>query len=1169
VRCPSCGGETPAGKAFCADCGRPLGLPRCSACGAELLPGKAFCADCGHPVTAPAAGTVGRRVAPAPATVGPAPAAAPAAGELPVAERRICSVLFVDLVGFTPLVERRDPEEVREVLSAYFARAQTIVGHYGGTVEKFIGDAVMAVWGAPVANEDDAERAVRAALDLVAAVAELGQSASVPGLRARGGVVTGEVATTFGTASEGMVLGDAVNSASRIQGAAEPSSVLVDEATWRAAAGAIAFAEVGALTLKGKEQAVRAWRALRVVAQRRGVGRSEGLEPPFVGRDGELRLVKELFHATVDERRARLVSVTGVPGIGKSRLAWEFLKYVDGLADEVHWHQGRSPAYGEGVTFWALGEMVRSRARITEAENPASARAKLADTVAALIPDADERRWIELRLAHLLGLGEAPPGSREELFSAWRTFFERIADLAPAVLVFEDLQWADPGLVDFVESILEWSSRHAIFVLTLARPELVDRRPTWGAGQRSFTSVHLEALGDDQMRTLIDGFVHGLPDAVAGEILRRSEGVPLYAVEIVRSLVAEGALTESDGAYTVTGDLAAFHLPDTLQALIGSRLDSLPAEQRSLLQDAAVVGTTFTADALAALLDVEPAKLDSDLRDLIRKEFLTLDSNPLSPERGQYGFVQALIREVALARLAHRERSAKHLAVARYYEALDDPELAAAVAGHYLEASRHAPSGPQGEAAARDARDWLGRAATRALSLGSTEQAEALFAQSLELTPAGPERAPLLEQAAEASKRAGHWEPTIHLLEEAIALHEAEGRTEQAAHVAAELSEALVSARRIREGIELADRWLAAEGLSDHARAELATMSAMGRSITGREGVLEHAETALTLAERTDDDVLLGRALAARAEGLFQVGRHREATLLQRAITSLVESAGALREQAMSLLLLSVYQLGDDLVASADIARKAAELARRAGDRHSEGMNLLNAAETTVYTGHWDTTRAAFEQLAERELGREFSVWLDVLRGLLEAFTADPAAGMARMDRYAGEIDTSEFLTQRTTWMNARAMASLAAGDLEDARRRAVAAAEADPHGINTPFAIATWGRACLWQDDAAGARAAVAAGSGYHGRIMAALRTTVRAGLAALDGDVASAVAGYDEAFAAWAALQCLLPLQLARLDAVRLLGAEQAPGALEDARRELGEMRAAPWLALLPDEV
>jgi class 3 adenylate cyclase len=374
-----------------------------------------------------------------------------------VAERRLCSILFVDLVGFTPLAEKRDAEEIRELLSLYFERAQAIVGHYGGTVEKFIGDAVMAVWGAPVANEDDAERAVRAGLEIVASVAELGVEAGIDGLSARGGVVTGEAAITIGKVAEGMVLGDTVNSASRVQSAAPPGAVLVDESTWRAASGAISFVEFGALTLKGKEDPVQAWRALRVVAQRKGVGRSDRIEPPFVGRDEELRLIRDLLHATEREQRARLVSVTGIPGIGKSRLAWEFLKYVDGLVDTVYWHQGRSPAYGEGVTFWALGEMVRMRARINESEAATSSRSKLSSAVAEFVPDAEERRWVEPRLAHLLGLAEAPAGDREELFSAWRTFFERIAAVGPIVMVFEDLQWADPGLIDFIESILEWS----------------------------------------------------------------------------------------------------------------------------------------------------------------------------------------------------------------------------------------------------------------------------------------------------------------------------------------------------------------------------------------------------------------------------------------------------------------------------------------------------------------------------------------------------------------------------------------------------------------------------------------------------------------------------------------------------------------------------------------
>ena len=419
MRCPACGGENPENKRFCKHCGGTLGA-LCAACGAQLEPDNQFCGDCGTPISP----------GPASGRTLPGDLPQPVPGFAPVSERRLCSVLFVDLVGFTPLAEKRDPEEIRELLSLYFDRAQAIVGHYGGTVEKFIGDAVMAVWGAPVANEDDAERAVRAALDIVASVTELGAESGVE-LAARAGVVTGEVAITIGKVSEGMVLGDTVNSASRVQSVAPPGAVLVDESTWRAASGAIAFSEVGALRLKGREEPVQAWRAVRVVAQRKGVGRSERLEPPFVGRDEELRLIKDLFHATAREQRARLVSVTGIPGIGKSRLGWEFLKYIDGLAETVYWHQGRSPAYGEGITFWALGEMVRMRAGINESEDATSSRSKLSTTVAEFVPDPEERRWVEPRLAHLLGLADAPPGDREELFSAWRTFFERVARFRP------------------------------------------------------------------------------------------------------------------------------------------------------------------------------------------------------------------------------------------------------------------------------------------------------------------------------------------------------------------------------------------------------------------------------------------------------------------------------------------------------------------------------------------------------------------------------------------------------------------------------------------------------------------------------------------------------------------------------------------------------------------
>ena len=338
-----------------------------------------------------------------------------------------------------------------------------MITRYGGTVEKFIGDAVMAVWGAPTAREDDAERAVRAGLDLVDAVVILGS-----GMEARAGVLTGEAAVTIGATNQGLVAGDIVNTASRLQSAAPPGGVLVGEATQRAAAGAIMFEPAGEQTLKGKATPVPAWRAIRVVAQRGGRGRSDTLEAPFVGRDEELRQLKDLFHATGREGRARLISVIGPAGIGKTRLAWEFLKYVDGLVERVWWHDGRSPAYGDGISFWALGEMVRGRAGLVETDDEATSRAKIAEALRTHVPDEAERAWIEPAMHTLLGVGGASMNS-EQLFSAWRTFFERLATSGPVVMVFEDLHFADPGLLDFIDHLLEWSRNAPITIITLAR----------------------------------------------------------------------------------------------------------------------------------------------------------------------------------------------------------------------------------------------------------------------------------------------------------------------------------------------------------------------------------------------------------------------------------------------------------------------------------------------------------------------------------------------------------------------------------------------------------------------------------------------------------------------------------------------------------------------------
>ncbi len=347
-QCPGCGAGVAPELHFCPSCGTSLAA-RCPTCGAPRTPGARFCGQCGTRLdVSPAAVSTG--------ATGPTP---------PATERRLVSVLFADLVGFTSRSETEDPESTREFLTAYFERASEVISRYGGTVEKFIGDAVMAIWGAPTAHEDDAERAVRAALDLVSLAGALG-----PATQLRAAVMTGEAAVTPGAEGQGLVAGDLVNTSSRLQAVASPGAVLVDETTMMAAGRAITFDPVGELTLKGRNEPVRAWRALQVVAERGGIGRRDLLEPPFVGRDEELRFLKDSVHAVGREGRSRLVTVVGQPGFGKSRLAWELRKYIDGLTETVYWHEGESPAYGEGVAYWALGEMVRSRCRIEPQDGP-------------------------------------------------------------------------------------------------------------------------------------------------------------------------------------------------------------------------------------------------------------------------------------------------------------------------------------------------------------------------------------------------------------------------------------------------------------------------------------------------------------------------------------------------------------------------------------------------------------------------------------------------------------------------------------------------------------------------------------------------------------------------------------------------------------------------------
>ncbi|HEY5092918.1 MAG TPA: adenylate/guanylate cyclase domain-containing protein [Acidimicrobiales bacterium] len=1104
-------------------------------------------------------------------------AAAPQAATVPVtasadsksvAERRLCSVMFVDLVGFTPLAEKRDPEHIRELLTQYFDRAQRIIDSYGGTVEKFIGDAVMAVWGAPTANEDDAERAVRAALDVVASVAELGSNSGLSDLRARGGVVTGEVAITIGKVAEGMVLGDTVNSASRVQSAAAPGTVLVDESTWRASSGAIAFEEVGALDLKGKTETVNAWRALRVVAQRKGLGRAQRLEPPFVGRDEEIRLIKDLLHATSREQRVRLVSVTGIPGIGKSRLSWEFLKYVDGLADVVYWHQGRSRTYGEGIIFGALSEMVRMRAGILEVEDAVTATTKLRACLEQFIPDADERQWIEPCLSHLLGLSDAPSSERNELFSAWRTFFERVAANGPTVLVFEDLQWADAGLIDFVESILEWSRSYPILVVTLSRPELMDLRPHWGAGQRNFTSLHLEPLSSTSMRELLNGFVEGLPSDVADKVLERAEGVPLYAVETIRMLVDRGVLVQRDESYVVEGELELNEIPETLHALIASRLDALPPVQRTLLQDAGVVGSTFSIESLLVVNGGQRERVEGELREMVRKEFLFADNDPRSPERGQYGFVQGVIREVAVGTLARRDRSAKHLAIARYAESLNDEELAGVVAAHYLEAHLAAPDEPGNDATVISAINWLDRAGQRAKSLGSPEQAFTLFEQALSLVTDDVERAALHLRAAWSAASAMDPEHAFDHCEASIALYSDLGRIDDAARSVADLLRMKFPSSDSGIIIERCEQAYALLGPSGDTSARMALAFAIAESLGHSADVaraLEWCEIGSGLAEELDDVEQFARGLGVRSLALFTMGRHREAVMLARGMAEIADEAGALNEQSRARTGLSLYMLPDDPASMVTIALEAAEIAGRAGNRALEITNLLNIAETSIYVGLWDEATRAIAELRQRQTGAWHQGWLMALEGLLASLRGD-FAHAEEMIPDSDEFTLDVSLAGSTTRLTSSALSALARGDLESAQHDSAEALALDPMGINAPIALDILIHAALWRRDLSQVREALALTQFNRGRAIVATRRTAEAGVAALEGRLDAAAEIYREAIEKWRVLDCVLDLALCELDLVLLLGPSHPDATVgKEARDIFTQLGALPFLQRL----
>jgi class 3 adenylate cyclase/predicted ATPase len=1149
VICSSCGTENKPGRRFCVECGSPLAAA-CPSCGSAIEPGEKFCGSCGTALGGAALGGT--------ALSGP-PAVAGAASTAPVAERRLVSVLFADLVGFTPFAEERDAEDVRDTLTRYFELVSSVMERYGGTVEKFIGDAVMAVWGAPVAHEDDAERAVRAALDLVDAVHTLG-----PSIQARAGVLTGEAATSIGATNQGMVAGDLVNTASRLQSAASPGTVLVGEATQRAASRAIAFEAAGEQTLKGKASPVPAWRAVRVVSERGGRNRSETLEAPFVGRDEEFRLLKDLFHATGREQRTRLVSVIGPAGIGKSRLAWEFLKYIDGLVETVWWHRGRSPAYGEGITFWALGEMVRGRCGLAEADDEATTRAKVREILAEHVPDPDEQRWIEGALLALLGIGSVP--SSDQLFAAWRTFFERLSATGTVVLAFEDLHWADGGTLDFVDHLLEWSRGHPILVITLARPELAEKRPDWGAGKRHFTSVYLEPLSESAMRDLLAGLVPGLPEPATRAIVARADGIPLYAVETVRMLVAEGRLREQAGVYVPVDDLTELAVPESLTALIGSRLDSLDPADRALLQDAAVLGQSFSVEALAAISGVEPPALEPRLRAMVRRELLGVEADPRSPERGQYTFLQALTRDVAYRTLARKDRKTRHLAAARFFEQHGSDELAGVLAGHYLSAHEQAADGPEADALAAQARVALRGAAERAASLGSHDQAVAFVEQALTVTSDPAERAELLERAGISATKAAQYTRGQGFFRQALELNRQRGDRQATARATALLGRALLDAFDRDVALELLST--AATEYADLASdpVVVALHCQLARAYIQNEEprkALEVIEPVLESAEQENLVETLALALSVRGSALGLLARPYEGAADLGASEELARAHG-LEDIRMGVLLnRGVMRMDIDIRDALHDAREALALARRAGNRGRLLDCLSNLGYFAFLAGDWDGALTELDgQLAE-ELEEVHRIWFMGNSIVVHACRGDDVRdSLTQLHRLIAGRDRLG-----TPGDDADANAALAQGRLREAAGawRRIAEREAG----NAPEGLYRAARAALWDGDVEGARADLAAidATRRHGVVVELQRAAIRAGLAASDGRTAEAIAQYRDALRGWRETGMAWDQALTGMDMAILLdptNPDVMAGAAE-AREILSRLGARPFLARL----
>jgi class 3 adenylate cyclase len=907
----------------------------CPSCGHENQPGAKFCSECGVALVK--------------------------AQPLTHEERKVVTVLFADLVGFTSRAEQMDPEDVRALLSPYYARLRAELERFGGTVEKFIGDAVMALFGAPIAHEDDPERAVLAALAIRDWVREEER------IQVRLAVNTGEALITLGarpTEGEGMAAGDVLNTAARLQAAAPVNGILVGERTFRATRRVIEYRQAKPVDAKGKKERVAVWEALHARA-RSGVEVRHQARTALVGRERELHVLRDALARVRAELSPQLITLVGVPGIGKSRLLYELSRIVDEEPELISWRQGRSLPYGDGISFWALAEMVKTQAGILESDTSAEAEAKLAEMTADMVSGTSDADWVHRNLGALVGLGgggiSVGGDRRSEVFAAWRHFFEALAELRPLVLVFEDLHWADEGLLDFIDYLVEWAGDVPLLVVGSARPELLARRPGWGGGKPNAVTLSLAPLSDDDTARLL-GSLLGRPVLEAGQqamLLVHAGGNPLYAEQYVQMLAEHGA----------GGGLP---LPESIQGIVGARLDLLAPPEKRLLQDAAVIGKIFWPGAVAALGD-DPGRggLEEYLHGLERKQFIRRERHSSVAGETQYAFAHVLLRDVAYGQIPRAARADKHVQAADWIESLGRPEdQAEMLAHHYLSALDLARAAHRDAAVlAPRARPVLQGAGDHAFALNAFAAAAGFYREALALWPedAQKQRADLLYPLALALGGSGE-DADGEALELASAALLAAGDRARAAEAEARLGELWWlkgNQDRCFEHLGRAQALVRGEPASA-GKAYVLSELARYRMLAGEFDVQTGLE-ALELAEALGLDevrahVLItigtGRALSGDPQSTADIKRGLEIALAGNILFAAIRGYSNLAHTAESV--------DGDLREGLRLALEAEKVAQRFGTKAGLRWTRGTIIGFWFELGDWDQcARAADEFLAE------------------------------------------------------------------------------------------------------------------------------------------------------------------------------------------------------------